>query len=596
MKSATSIQLGKAWWKKEAPEGLKKSGAGFEKALDLYAKANAGLRSPDARALEAFEAALEALEDAAKKVAQEARELAGKEKDKARKKDLENTAEVMDKPLKREIAAARAAMPEIEDDEDEDSADTLADPAQHAAYLKKTAGKLKKRTFNFALGLPSNEPEDLRLLFHPKKAGRGLAAKLKKAIGAKKFTFGQAGTEALSEEMGAEGDGARTLVLVLEGRNIPGLAKRVKLLLKKMNVSAFGRVKILKDGQEVDGADEATDEALEPLDMEAADPEDAAIGAEGDLEQAPEAAVDAPPPPPGPDLADLKARLAKAVPAIAAAPKPLAAELAPVAKEAGALLKAGDAPAAAPRIAELEDRLAAPPPPPPPDAPDAPPGGPSLAEQIDAGLKKLGPQIKDALANFPSAKDEIGRHVASAKQAARAEDRKGATEAMTALAAALKTLAARTREAGTGTAGVSIMKLGKARLEWMGVRSAAATDIARLKTAIRAAYAGHPEAGARVEAGLAKLDGLLETLNSDLQVQLDEVLNASDETERARLIGKVRGTAKAFLDHATNDPVAKSIDGTAFLPGIKVVEPIKAKLGEVMAALGDAEAEIETTV
>jgi hypothetical protein len=148
-------------------------------------------------------------------------------------------------------AAAPGDAAEGDDADDEAFAEeaaigAFASPEAHAAYLAKWAPRLKRRTVNFALGMASKDPSEMRLNFHPKKAGRGLAAVLKKEGGAKKTTFGRAGTDALSESVGAEGEGARTLILTIEGRSIPSLEKRVRLMLRTLGVSVFGKVKIVE--------------------------------------------------------------------------------------------------------------------------------------------------------------------------------------------------------------------------------------------------------------------------------------------------------------------------------------------------------------
>jgi hypothetical protein len=282
MKSNSSIELTKAWWKKEGPDSLKKSGPAFEKAVDEYAKARAGLEGKGETAAKALEKAIDALEKAAKDVASEAKELEKKASDKAAKTDLKNTADVMGKPLERALMEARAAIaaelepPEDDGDEDEEASDDkLVDPALHGAYIKKIGAKLKRGTWNFAVGLPSNDPAAMRFNFHRKKGGRALGAQLKKACGAKKFTFGKAGTSDLAADVSGEDTSARTLVLYLEGRRIPGLAKRVKLMLRQLKVSAFGKVKIVVDGEEIDGADDAAlDTPLEAFDLDTPDAED----------------------------------------------------------------------------------------------------------------------------------------------------------------------------------------------------------------------------------------------------------------------------------------------------------------------------------
>ncbi|GMG85541.1 hypothetical protein LNKW23_47640 [Paralimibaculum aggregatum] len=381
MKSGSSITLTKAWWKKEAPDGLKKSAAAFEKALDDYAKAEAGLRKekPEA-AIKAMESALAALAAAGKAVATEAKALEKSEKDKKRKADLSNTVAVMGKPLAREIDAARKKLEPLEEVV---AAGDFGDAAAHAAFLRKWAPRIKRGQVSFALGLPSNLPEEMRFNFHMTKDPRGLANVLKKAAGAKKFTFGRAGTLELAGEMDDdEGVGTRTLCLHVEGRRIPSLAKRVRLMLKKLGVTQFSKVKILAGGEEIDGADEDTpeDEQLDGLDLDAPDDEGDAAGATpgtpapgpGDGGDPPPAAAPAgsDPAQPAVSLQDwtaglldeyraLNAELARRKDAFA--PERLA-ELKALGRSIGAAIKGGERPVAETGLAELRAALGMAPP------------------------------------------------------------------------------------------------------------------------------------------------------------------------------------------------------------------------------------------
>lgn len=135
-------------------------------------------------------------------------------------------------------------------------------------------------------------------------------------------------------------------------------------------------------------------------------------------------------------------------------------------------------------------------------------------------------------------------------------------------------------------AAVSLVRLGKARIEWIAVRHAAASDIALLKDAIRQKYAAFPGVSNRVESALGKLDTVIETLNENLQDQLDELLNADGTEARKRIAAKVRVTASKFDSYAASDSVAASIDGTAYLPSTRVIGPVRAKLADILSALG----------
>lgn len=278
MRSGSAITLSKGWWKKEQPQGLAKSAGAFEGALEAYAKAEAALgKAKPEDAVKAFEAALDGLATAGKAVAAEARAAEKKTKDKKARADLSNTQSVMGKPLAKEIVTARKKLAPIEETL---AAGDYGTADAHRAYIERWAPKIKRRPVSFALGLPSYNPEDMRFNFHYFKAPRGLVVPLKKHAGVRKFTYGKIGTAALAEEVGEDAYGMRTLCLHIEGRRIPGLAKRLRLMLKKLGVTQFNKVKILEGDQEIDGDDEDgidDDTALEAFDLDGTDGDDDAF-------------------------------------------------------------------------------------------------------------------------------------------------------------------------------------------------------------------------------------------------------------------------------------------------------------------------------
>ncbi|MEO0621673.1 MAG: hypothetical protein AAF183_05535 [Pseudomonadota bacterium] len=392
MKNATNIEFTKQWCKKEMPATLKKSGPPFEKAIDELVKTRSALKPNDEGTAKALQKAVDQLSKAAKDVIAEAKALEKKTKDKAEKTDLQNTAQVMLKPFEKALAEVvqelenAGAVEEIEesDEEDEASDDKLADPAKHADYIKKTSTKLKKKIFNFALGFSGNKPEDMRFNFHNKKAGRSLGGKLKAVAKSKKFTFGKVGTQALEEGTTGEegGSGSRTLILYIEGRRIPGLAKRVKLMFRTLKVAAFSKVKIVVDGKEVESADDDMDLTVQPMDLDAPDDE----GVEENNETV------APPPPPTPTSTDdggraeaLRRRLADVNAQLAAMTRDDATKFQDLASKAQSAIDKNQLDAAEKIIAALEQRVGS--------APEK--TSEDRAEQIRKALTPLVKRVKE---------------------------------------------------------------------------------------------------------------------------------------------------------------------------------------------------------
>lgn len=170
---------------------------------------------------------------------------------------------------------------------EEDEEGAIADPARYLAYFRKFTPGLVNGQLNFAVGVPPGKPEAVRLMFHRSRSGKSLVGLLKKELGACKVTSGIAGAAKLAEAMGDDPTN-RTLVLDLEGRPIPALGKRVRIMLRRLKVPGFNKVKILVGGQEAEISDGTDDEDIAPLEVG-----DDAKGELGDQLQ-PEAAASMP--------------------------------------------------------------------------------------------------------------------------------------------------------------------------------------------------------------------------------------------------------------------------------------------------------------
>lgn len=273
MKTNSTCELSRTWWSRERPKALTKSGSGFERALIGYEKAYAsildGATHPEIKSLKA---ALGDIVAAAKDVVVEAKMLAKAAKTPDEKKDLTNTIDVMGKPLQKRLDTIRSEIGLLmttlanegrEKDEDpEDSGDALTSPTAQAEYVRSFASRLRRRRHNFALGLPSKDPTDMRFAFHAKKPARSLASLVKTKAGAKSWVYGTAGTHA--PDGAATDDPAKPKILLLDiegGKRVPGLARRVKLMFKRLGISAFQKVRILEAGVAVEDDGEGADAA-----------------------------------------------------------------------------------------------------------------------------------------------------------------------------------------------------------------------------------------------------------------------------------------------------------------------------------------------
>ena len=280
MKSPGSFEISVSWWGRECPADLQKDQAAkrFETLLKAMEQALAkARRGTDAEGLSALQKASEQLQTAAKPLVKVAETMAKSAGDK--RKPLENTASALGRPLTRALEDAIAAIDVSRDDEDEDEDDDsqFGSAAAHAEYLTKRLRKVKKVQMNFAVTLAGTDPTALRMSFNRRKSASGQAKTIKKLCGGKQTTFGVAGTEDLSLEMTGEGVALGILVLALEGKMVPALAKRIKAAFRAMKIKVFKKVRILKDGVVLDEASEDDpDEVLPDLDDEGQDDGDLA--------------------------------------------------------------------------------------------------------------------------------------------------------------------------------------------------------------------------------------------------------------------------------------------------------------------------------
>jgi hypothetical protein len=201
-----------------------------------------------------------------------------------------------------------------------------------------------------------------------------------------------------------------------------------------------------------------------------------------------------------------------------------------------------------------------------------------------AAMNKLAPQVKTAAAAQPERKRELAERVAAFQEHLKGDALEDAKAVLAELVALLKSLASAPSAAG-GTSGVSLVKLGKARLEWIAVRRDALEGIRRLRTAIEAEFGDDAEQTQPLQAALRKLDEGIDQLEAELPDQLDAVLNA-DPAERPALVTVARRTLTRLTTYLSTDEVMQELDDNEVVEGLQVVGPVQAKLQEISQALG----------
>jgi len=209
-------------------------------------------------------------------------------------------------------------------------------------------------------------------------------------------------------------------------------------------------------------------------------------------------------------------------------------------------------------------------------------------KQLTEQLKALAPLMQKAIAAQPQQRDAILGAAGTVKSGLAGETTNESLDAaqisLTALQAILEAVdKASSTQSGSGK--ISVMKLGKARIEWISVRDKAVADMKQLRAAIAAEFAGDGDQAQALNTALKELDRVMNNLVVSLPEELDAVLNA-DETARVGLIRTARETLESLNVLFATDPIVGELDGNEVLPDFLLVAPVRSKLGEISAALG----------
>jgi hypothetical protein len=138
-----------------------------------------------------------------------------------------------------------------------------------------------------------------------------------------------------------------------------------------------------------------------------------------------------------------------------------------------------------------------------------------------------------------------------------------------------------------GTAGkFSVMKLGKARIEWGQLASKAIADIGNLMELIEDEFGDDPNQKDQLANAKKRVEKLVADLKDELSPALDNVLNGQDETQRKPLIETAKGMLAKYMKILQSDPIMTKLDGNEVMPDMQVAAPMQAKLQEISAALG----------
>ena len=125
----------------------------------------------------------------------------------------------------------------------------------------------------------------------------------------------------------------------------------------------------------------------------------------------------------------------------------------------------------------------------------------------------------------------------------------------------------------------------KARLAWMATRQKLDSDIGQLDGAFTAAFGSHPMAGELTKTFKTRVDQVLSNLDEALADKLDEVNNAANPEERAKLVGQARNIIERYKAHVASDPTIAALDTNPFTP-MNIQKTVTATLNTLGKALG----------
>jgi hypothetical protein len=516
VKKGEQPEFSARWWKSSQPKGLK-SADRLEGALKDYETAKKKLEAGgDANAVKSAEAALGGVETAVSAVSSEAA------KDK-KSPEMAITVDV----LKKFDRLYRVEQAWIEDQAEEDDDSAFGDPDAYHEYLIGAMKRLRSSgtmNFGFVLG---KKAEDHRLAVHRSKGAKALANTLVKETGLHAMTFGTAMPDA---------NRAGVLVLVLEGRQLPGMQKKGARMLKKFKPLPFTKLAVMVDGQEVEDLDD-------PEDTDVDEPDE--VAAEGAPAETPDPAVSPATPPPS--AADGGAPPPDTTTATAA-PSP-----------------------AVPRT----------------PAPGADTGA------LTARVTSLVNQLIPLTAGDPARLAVFKKIAVAAQTALKSGDFVEAVKAADALQAILGTPAA--APAGSAANGArpngaappdpaAAQKVAKSRLAWLATRKKIETDLGKLKSVVMTACQGIDIESALEAAFRERVEPVLEQLDESLAHKLDEVNGSADAAQRAKLVAEAKGIIKRYEAFATGSQIIAKLDDNPFFP-LTISKTLAATLGTLSSAI-----------
>jgi hypothetical protein len=222
------------------------------------------------------------------------------------------------------------------------------------------------------------------------------------------------------------------------------------------------------------------------------------------------------------------------------------------------------------------------PPPPPPSAPQL--DAKALKERLTALVQRMA----QVIGADPSRKDALMALAKQAQLMLGTNNLISATQSTDQLEAALAD--APVTGAPTGTAETQKppasgpVAYAKSRLAWLAVRKKMETDLETLRKEILAYYKDQdiaPDLDARYAERVAPV---LANLDEALADTLDMATNATDATQRTKLVTESRQIIKRYQDFMASEPIFGELDSNPFVP-LAITKTMTATLATLAAAV-----------
>jgi hypothetical protein len=498
MKKGEQPEFSAKWWKSSQPKGLKIADR-LEVALKVYEGAKKRLESGgDEDNAKAAKDALGMVEAAVGAVVSEA------SKDR-KSPEMALTVEV----LKKYDRLYSVEEEWIEDHSEKVDDSEFADPKAYHDYLIGALKRLHGGTMNFGFVL-GKKAEDHRLALHRSKGSKALANDLVKQTGLHAMTFGTA----MADE-----NRAGVMVLVLEGRQLPGMQKKGERMLKKFKPLPFTKLAVFVDGKEVKDIED-------PEDTDVDEPEE--VAAEG-----------APPPSPPP---------------AGPGPQPTASSPPPPSAPGGATTPSGTA--------------AASPPPPPRGGKQAPAEAAALTKELTTLVREM----VNFIDRNPAQKVALVRLATEAQISLKQGDLQkveaGIEALRQALAAAANGAAGQPapQAAANGSDPAKQATFTKARTAWLATRQKVETDINKLQEQFLSAFKGHAKASDLEKGFRTRVETVLTSMDEELAQALDAARAATDPAQHAKLVQNAKQIIQRYEGYVASDSTIAALDSNPFVP------------------------------